>query len=124
MWNAKYRSREMAGCEYYITKKDSIVTQVMKDASGKVRQIVSAKYDRIRTFLAEFYENGQLKAKLKFDSAGRLNGPATYYYETGVVKSEGVYDKGFFSGEWKNYDTTGKTLPSDNYGKDGMFLKK
>jgi antitoxin component YwqK of YwqJK toxin-antitoxin module len=122
-WIKPYRNNEFVTSEYYIDKKDSIVTQLMKDSAGTLRQIIIAKYDNIRLFFAEYYANGQLKAKLPLDNMGKYNGQAKYYYQNGQVKTEGTFTRGFFSGEWKNYDKNGKLISKDEYDEDGQLIK-
>jgi antitoxin component YwqK of YwqJK toxin-antitoxin module len=122
-WIKPYRNNEFVTSEYYIDKKDSIVTQLMKDSAGAIRQIIIAKYDNIRLFFAEYYANGQLKASLQFDSTGKYNGQAKYYYQNGQVKSEGIFVHGFFSGQWKNYDEKGKFISKDEYDENGQLIK-
>ncbi len=120
-WVKPYRNEEFAVSEYYIDKTDSIVTQVMKDRQGMIRQIIIARYDQIRLFFAEYFANGQLMASLPLDSAGHYNGNGKYYYENGRVKSEGSFSHGLFNGKWKNYDTTGRLLNVDEYDSNGQL---
>lgn len=122
-WIKKYRNKEFATAEYYIDKKDSIVTQVMKDTAGIVRQIITAKYDNIRLFFAEYYVNGQLQAKLPLDNNGKYNGKAEFYYENGNLKSSGIFMHGLYSGEWKNYDEEGRQISTDTYNSKGELVK-
>jgi antitoxin component YwqK of YwqJK toxin-antitoxin module len=121
-WIKPYRNNEFVTAEYFIDKKDSIVTQLMKDSAGTIRQINIAKYDMIRLFFAEYYANGQIKAGLPLDSLGRNNGPCKYYYENGQIKSEGIFKHGFYSGQWKNYGEKGELLSTDEYDSSGQML--
>ena len=122
-WSKKYRSLEFYNADYYVTKKDSIATQVMTDSLGNVRQVLSAKYDQVRVFFAQYYANGQLMARLSFDSLGKYNGVATLFYETGIIKSLGSYAHGFYTGQWKNYDSTGNYTNTDVYNADGQLVQ-
>lgn len=122
-WTKSYRNKEFATAEYYIDKKDSIVTQLMKDSAGTLRQINIAKYDMVKLFFGEYYANGQLKAKLPLDKIGRYDGQGKYYYENGRVKSEGAFVKGFFSGRWKNYNQKGELISIDEYDDNGQLMK-
>jgi antitoxin component YwqK of YwqJK toxin-antitoxin module len=122
-WKKPYRNNEFVTSEYYIDKKDSIVTQLMKDSAGTIRQIIIAKYDNIRLFFAEYYANGQLKASLPLDGMGKYNGQAKYYYQNGQVKSEGTFIHGFFSGKWKNYSENGRLISKDEYDENGQLIK-
>ena len=120
-WIKPYRNKEFATAEYYVDRKDSIVTQLMKDSSCTIRQINIAKYDNIRLFFGEYYANGQLQASLSLDSMGKYNGPCKYYYENGQIKSEGTYSHGFLSGEWKNFNPKGRLTSIDKYDKSGQL---
>jgi antitoxin component YwqK of YwqJK toxin-antitoxin module len=122
-WVKPYRNNEFVTSVYYVDRKDSIVTQLMKDSAGTIRQINIAKYDQVRLFFAEYYANGQMKASLPLDSLGKNNGPGKYYYKNGQIKSEGVFSHGFYSGQWKNYDEKGNLLSTDEYGSNGQILK-
>lgn len=123
VWSKPYRSEDFATADYYVDRKDSIVTQVMKDINGTIRQIIAAKYDNIRRYVANYYPNGQLMAKLPLDSLGRYHGKAETYYPNGMLKSSGFYEHGFYTGEWLNYDSTGKSWPTDRYDANGQLIK-
>jgi antitoxin component YwqK of YwqJK toxin-antitoxin module len=122
-WTKPYRNNEFVTAEYYVDRKDSIVTQLMKDAVGTIRQINIAKYDNIRLFFAEYYANGQLKAHLPLDELGKYNGEAKYYYDDGSIKSAGLFNHGMYSGEWKNYNEKGELISTDQYDSNGQLLK-
>jgi antitoxin component YwqK of YwqJK toxin-antitoxin module len=122
-WTKLYRNNEFVTAEYYVDRKDSIVTQLMKDATGLIRQINIAKYDNIRLFFAEYYANGQLKARLPLDEAGKYNGLAKYYFEDGNIKSIGLFNHGMYAGEWKNYNEKGKLVSRDQYDSNGQLIK-
>lgn len=121
-WTKPYRNKDFKTAEYYIDKKDSIVTQVMKDTTGTIRQINIARYDNIRLFFAEYYVNGQLMAHFPLDSNGKYHGQTKLYYETGRVKSMGNYEHAFHNGLWKNYDENGKLTSTDLYDKNGQLV--
>lgn len=122
-WIKPYRNNEFVTAEYYVDRKDSIVTQLMKDASGMIRQVNIAKYDNIRLFYGEYYPNGQLKAKFPLDKEGKYNGEAKYYYEDGTVKTSGTFNHGFYAGEWRNYNKNGKLISIDSYNNNGQLVK-
>ena len=106
--------------QYY--RGDSIVSKIMKDTAGRITAFVQF-HKNIRTAYAEYYSNGQLKAKLLLDDQGLFDGRAAYYYEDGNIKSEGVYDKGFFSGTWKNYSAGGVLVSTDEYDANGQLIR-
>lgn len=107
---------------YYINKKDSTFSQVMKDSSERVRQVIIEKKG-IRTFYAQFYPNGQAIAILPLNAHGRFHGNATLFYPDGRVKSKGSYHNGWYSGTWETYNEEGKLILKEEYGADGQLLK-
>lgn len=121
-WSKKYRSLDFFTADYFVTKKDSIVTQIMKDSSGNVRQIISAKYDKIRLFFGQYYANGNVQANLPLDESGQFHGAGSFYYEDGSLQSSGNYTHGFKSGEWKVYDEKGKVTATDSYDNNGNIM--
>lgn len=121
-YKKRYRPNEFARVEYYISKKDSGLSQVMKDSAGTIRQLIITKKN-IRTYYAEFYANGQLKGSLPLDSLGKFNGPAVYYYENGCMQSEGKFLHGLYTDHWKNYDKGGKLMSIDEYDNNGQLIK-
>jgi antitoxin component YwqK of YwqJK toxin-antitoxin module len=118
----KYGTAKFANAEYYINKKDTTFCQVMKDASDSVRQIILTKNNR-RSFFTEFYPNGQLIAQLTLDTFGQYNGPSKYYYQNGIIESEGEYNNGLKKGNWKNYNESGKLLTITEYNSNGQVVK-
>ena len=112
-WIKPYRNNEFVTAEYYVDRKDSIVTQLMKDSAGMIRQINIAKYDKVRLFFAEYYSNGQIKARLWVNNTGLYDGQAKYYYEDGIIKSIGSFNHGMYLGEWKNFNQKGKLVSTD-----------
>lgn len=113
---------EFYSAEQYFFRKDSIISKIMKDTAGNITGFVQFRND-VRTAYAEYYANGQLKGKLLLDHQGRFNGHATYYYEDGTTRSEGIYDKGFFSGKWRNYSTEGVLISTDEYDANGQLTR-
>lgn len=113
---------EFYSAEQYFSRKDSMVSKIMKDTAGNITGFVQFR-NNIRAAYAEYYPNGQLKGRLGLDSEGRFEGSATYYYEDGSVKSEGAYEKGFFSGTWKNYSAKGRLTSTDEYDFNGQLTR-
>ncbi|HRO47452.1 hypothetical protein [Agriterribacter sp.] len=112
---------EFYSAEQYYSRGDSIVSKIMKDTAGNITGFVQFRKN-IRTAYAEYYANGQLKGKLLLDSLGRFEGPATYYYEDGSIRSEGVYNLGFFWGKWNNYAPGGALVSTDEYDTNGQLI--
>ncbi len=113
---------EFYSAEQYFSRGDSLISKIMKDTAGNITGFVQFRKN-IRTAYAEYYANGQLKGKLLLDSQGRFEGPATYYYEDGSVKSEGIYSLGFFSGKWNNYSPGGILASTDAYDANGQLIR-
>lgn len=122
VYTRKYGTTKFAIAEYFINKKDGIVCQVMKDSLDAVRQIIISKKSR-RSFFAEYYSNGQLMAQLPLDSFGQYHGRSIYYYEEGVIESEGEYSNGLKKGAWKNYPKNGKGFTINEYNQNGQVIK-
>jgi len=120
-YTRKYRTEEFAVADYFINRKDSTVCQIMKDTGGIIHQVIMAKNDR-RFFTAEYFDNGQLKAKLPFDKNGKFDGTAEYYFENGCVMRKGSFVHGFFHGEWRNFDERGNLLSVDSYDENGQLI--
>jgi antitoxin component YwqK of YwqJK toxin-antitoxin module len=118
----KYGTLKFAKAEYYLDRKNAIICQVMKDTSDTIRQIIITKNNK-RNFFAEYYANGQLMAQLPLDSFGQYHGPSKYYYENGVVESEGNYEHGLKKGLWKNNDKEGKPTVTNEYDANGNVVK-
>jgi antitoxin component YwqK of YwqJK toxin-antitoxin module len=121
-WAKPYRNNYFVQTEYYLNRKDSVITQLMKDSAGTIRQINIAKYDNFRLFFAEYYANGQLMAHLPLDAVGKNHGAAKQYYESGVVKSKGSYNHGLYVGQWENFDKEGNMVSIDVYDKNGQLV--
>jgi len=117
----KYGTNKFATATYYINSKDAVTCQVMKDASDAVRQTIVTKNNK-RIFFAEYYDNGQVKAKLPLDTFGQYNGPATWFYENGYTESKGEYVHGFKKGEWKNYNQQGELTGKNEYDSNGNVV--
>jgi antitoxin component YwqK of YwqJK toxin-antitoxin module len=121
-YTRRYRNQEFAMAEYYINKKDTTVCQVMKDTADQIRQIIIAKKDK-KVFTAEYYSNGQLKAHLSFDSDGKLNGEGQFYFQSGCLKSKGLFRNGLYYSRWENYDQNEKHISTDEYDSSGQLVK-
>ncbi|MEM6845562.1 MAG: hypothetical protein AAF632_25335 [Bacteroidota bacterium] len=75
----------------------------------------------IDTSVAEYYPNGQIIGDVNFLESGRLDGPATYYYPDGRVKTIGQFKNGKWWGKWKNYDESGNLIEFEYYDENGQF---
>ena len=117
----KYGTTRFAKAEYFVSRKDAVICQVMKDTADTIRQIIVTKNNR-RNFFAEYYPNGQLMAQLPLDSFGQNNGDSKYFYLNGSVESEGIYKNNLKTGIWKNYDAGGKLLSTNKYDSNGQAL--
>jgi antitoxin component YwqK of YwqJK toxin-antitoxin module len=119
----KYRNEDFVTAQYFINRKDSTVSQIMKDSAGHIRQIIITRKNN-RIFTSSYYPNGQLMVQVSFDGYGKFHGPAKYYYENGHLRMEGNYVHGLFSGEWTNYDENGDLASTDQYDENGQLIKK
>ncbi|HMI79195.1 MAG TPA: hypothetical protein VK484_10385 [Ferruginibacter sp.] len=117
-----YRS-DFVTAQYYLNKKDSSVSQLMKDSAGNIRQIIIAKKD-IRTFFAQYYTNGNLQANLPLDEFGQFHGNGIFYFEDGNVQSSGNFTHGVKTGQWNVFDEKGKVIATDEYDKNGQIIPR
>lgn len=122
LYSKPYFASGFTRSEYIINKKDSSITQVMKDSSGMIRQVVITK-NKIRIYTAQYYANGQLKGLYKLDKFGQYNGAAEEYFENGFVRESGYYTGGLRTGIWKMYDSGGMYISSTEYDKNGQAIK-
>ena len=117
----KYSTGKFVNATYYVNNKQAIICQVMKDSADTIRQIIIAKNNK-RNFVAEYYANGQLMAKLPLDTFGQYHGPSKYYYQNGRIESEGDYDHGLKKGGWENYTKEGKPAGKNEYDNNGNVI--
>jgi antitoxin component YwqK of YwqJK toxin-antitoxin module len=122
MYIKPYHRSDLVTAIYYLSKKDSSITQVMQDANSTIRQIVIEKNKR-RVYAAEYYDNGQLMYKYHFDAYGQYDGVSEEYYPSGIIKRQGIYRGGLHFGKWENFDVNGNYLSTDEYNMDGQQIK-
>jgi len=70
-----------------------------------------------------YYSNGQIESKVQFSSNNKT-GPEISFYPDGAKKSEGNWENGLRSGEWKFYSAKGYLVekgPFMNGQKNGDF---
>jgi antitoxin component YwqK of YwqJK toxin-antitoxin module len=121
-YSSRYPRRDISMAEYYVNRKDSTLTQVMKDSLGRIRQIASVR-KKVRMFFAEYYPNGQVKADFHFDGYGQYDGPSKEYNEYGGVQRLGAYRSGMHVGKWKNYNDKGVLISVDEYNANGQQIR-
>ncbi|MEO5944744.1 MAG: hypothetical protein ABIP30_14940 [Ferruginibacter sp.] len=118
----EYFTRDFAEAIYFKNTKDTTLTQVMKDKDSIVRQVIITK-NKKRLFYAQYYGNGQLIAKYNLDDFGQYDGYSEEYYQNGEVRSSGFYSNGFYIGKWKNTDSLGNYISTDEYNNDGRKIR-
>ena len=67
----------------------------------------------------QFYANGQKVFDLKSNSL-------TYYYKSGKIKAQGIYEHGLIQGEWKFYRENGQLSQIGHFlngGKHGEWVR-
>ena len=72
---------------------------------------------KLNGYYIEYYNNGNIKAKIYYEN-GRRHGDCTYYYENGNMRYQCKYKKGERSGKAVVYNDKGKKigkLDADNY---------
>ncbi|MEO7524195.1 MAG: hypothetical protein ABIT58_08880 [Ferruginibacter sp.] len=114
-----YSRTDFVTAAYFVSKKDSNVTQVMKDSSGTIRQLIIEKGNH-RTYVATFYPNGQQQYKVSLDAFGQYHGAAKEFNPNGSIKRSGIYNHGLHAGKWENFDEGGKYVSTDEYNENGQ----
>ena len=122
VYTKEYPRTDLVTAEYFVNHKDSTITQVMKDIKGTIRQVIVEK-NKIRIYFAKFYPNGQMVAKYYLDNFGQYNDSSKEFFENGFLKSEGIYKNGLHSGKWKNFDSTGSYISTNEYNQNGQQIK-
>jgi antitoxin component YwqK of YwqJK toxin-antitoxin module len=122
-YSKPYKRTDFATAVYYLNKKDSTVCQLMKDSADSIRQIIIAK-NNIRTYFAQFYQNGQLQAYLPLDEFGQHHGTGTFYYQDGNIQSTGKFTHGIKTGEWKTFDENGKLTETVKFDENGQVVEQ
>ena len=106
-------------------QKDTIIKTYYED--GKIKNIAHYKIGVNAVILAEYTgvkaDANDLDLVLFSDTLpiAYIDGTAIEYYENGLVKSEGVYNKTNKEGEWVTNYRSGKISSIYNY-KDGIFV--
>ena len=121
-YSSRYPRTDISLAEYYVNRKDSTLTQVMKDSLGRIRQVLMVK-NKLRIFSAQYFTNGQVMADYHFDSFGQYDGPSKEYNEYGGIQRQGVYRSGMHVGKWKNYNSKGKLISIEEYNNEGQQIK-
>jgi len=119
-YSKPYYTRDFAMAEYLVNKKDSTTAQIMKDKDSVIQQVIITK-NKNRIYFAQYYSNGQLMAKYSLDKFGQYDGYSEEYYESGIIKSSGMYRGGLHTGPWKNFDIRGKLVSTDTYNENGQL---
>ncbi|MCD6066050.1 MAG: hypothetical protein K0S33_876 [Bacteroidetes bacterium] len=82
---------------------------------GFTVSVIQKFKDGIKTFVGEYYANGQLKGKIMLNEKGEIDGTVTYYYENGRIKTIGQFKSGRKSGDWKIFDENGYLQKIENF---------
>ncbi|MBS1742564.1 MAG: hypothetical protein JST81_05960 [Bacteroidetes bacterium] len=123
MYEKPYMRSDWVTATYFVSRKDSTITQLMKDSFGNIRQVIIER-NKVRIYVNQYYPNGQQQYKVKLDAFGQFDGPAEEYYENGNLKRTGTYKSGLHIGEWKNYDESGVYTFTQIYNGDGQETEK
>ncbi len=111
-----YYRTDFVTAVYYLNRKDSTICQIMKDSSDRIRQVTIMNKGR-RTFFGEYFKNGNIQALIPLDEFGQYNGQAIYYYETGIIQSQGQFLHGVRVGTWQYFTPAGKLEKKESYDK-------
>lgn len=114
------RRTDFWNIEHYVTGTTD--KMIFKDSLNNIIGII-IRENGVHSFAQEYYPNGQAKAKTKFKS-GTIDGPATYYYEDGRIKSIGLWENYKRVGQWKEYDKDGFLKSIEYFDKNGKLEKE
>jgi len=85
---------------------------VIKKENLTVTSIIKMK-DSIKTFVGEYYSNGQLKGQIPLNKLGEIDGDVKYFHEDGRIKGLGHFKSGKKSGVWKKFNEDGKLISTE-----------
>jgi antitoxin component YwqK of YwqJK toxin-antitoxin module len=121
-YSKPYKPTEFAVAEYYVSRKDSTICQIMKGKDSSIRQVIITR-KKMRIYAAEYFPNGQLKAKFTFNTVGNFEGRGIFYFENGCTRYSGNFHNGLYTGEWENFDSKGNLISTDIYDQNGQLEK-
>jgi len=102
--------------DYYPSGKVKTVASY----NGNVPEGVRREYDEDGKIVAGyFFKKGIMQGEGIIDEEGNRDGFWREYYEDGSIRSEGSYDKGVPTGQWKYFYANGKIEQQGKYGKRG-----
>ena len=108
--------------EHYLidsSKENLIFRDSLKNVVGIVKRENGKNY-----YTAEYFPNGQLMGKIAYSFPGIIDGPATYYYEDGRIRSKGEWKEFKRIGEWKNFGSEGYLKSIEYYSDKGELIKE
>ena len=115
------KRKDFWSIEHYLIQPDK-ENLIFKDSIGNVvgliKRINGKNYEG-----GEYYPNGQLIGKINYSEPGVIDGKATYYYEDGRVRTEGIWEAMNRIGKWKNYDKNGKLISIELYDQTGKMIE-
>jgi hypothetical protein len=97
---------------HFANHTDSTSINILKDSLYNIAGINKSK-NGVEIFIAEYFRNGQIKGDLTLGGNGEPDGPATYYYEDGRIRSTGNWNGYKEVGIWKRYDKEGNPKKND-----------
>lgn len=121
-YSKPYFRRDFAVASYYLIRKDSILCQVMKDSSERIRQVLLQQKGVLRNSMM-FYENGQLIDDISLDEKGQNHGPVIQYYPNGALRARGSYRHGLHYGNWDFFDETGQLTEKRVFDSTGVMIQ-
>ena len=122
MYTENFEEGDFRTIDYYITVEEDLVTKVLKDSMGNIVGLNKSRNGTV-FFTAEYYPNGQLIGKTHF-VPGKIDGPATYFYPDGRVRSLGQWKEFKMYGIWKNYYDNGELKEIVEYDSTGNIVKQ
>ncbi|MCD4746537.1 MAG: hypothetical protein K8R58_09570, partial [Bacteroidales bacterium] len=102
--------------DYYPDGKVKIVASYKNDIPEGIRREYSQEGDIVKSYV---FKNGDIVGDGIIDEEGIRDGHWEEFYIDGTLKSEGLYNKGKRSGEWKFYHKNGKLEQIGKYNEEG-----
>lgn len=82
--------------------------RIVDEVNSSYYSLKKKKYNDGDTLKSYYTKSGSIRSIELVNESGVRNGPAILYYDNGIVKAKGNYEKGFISGEVRSWYPDGK----------------
>lgn len=77
--------------------------------------IIIKMKDSVKTFVGEYYTNGQLKGQIPLNKLGEIDGDVKYFHEDGRIRGLGHFKSGKKTGVWKKFNEDGELISTETF---------